>query len=149
MRESLGDQRTTHLRAFLDENQHFLPSKSEANLTHADYDPANMLVKKIDARYQVVAILDWEFAFSGTYLMDIGMFLRYSHKLPEVYETNFVKGIISEGNPLPDSWKKSAKLMDTICLLSLLYWNPKNERPNLSTDVTLLIQNTLDNWRLY
>ncbi|MDP3562137.1 MAG: aminoglycoside phosphotransferase family protein [Legionellaceae bacterium] len=149
VRESLGEQRAVDLRAFLEENQQFLPGKSEANLTHADYDPANMLVKKIDARYQVIAILDWEFAFSGSYLMDIGMFLRYSHKLPEMYETNFIKGIVSEGGILPKSWKKSVKLMDMICLLSLLYWNPKKERPNLSADVTSLIQNTLNDWRLY
>ncbi len=144
--ESLGIQRADNLRAFLEKNQHFFPKKSEANLTHADYDPANMLVKKTDERYQVVAILDWEFAFSGSYLMDIGIFLRYSHKLPEIYETNFVKGIISGGNTLPKDWKKSAKLMDIICLLSLLYWNPEKERPNLSRDVVSLIQNTLDNW---
>ncbi len=144
--DSLGERRTDTLRGFLEKNQHFLPNKLDSNLTHADYDPANMLVKKIQNRFEVVAILDWEFAFSGSYLMDMGMFLRYSHKLPAVYEASFVKGIISEGNSLPENWKKTVKLMDIICLLSLLYWNPKNDRPNLSSDVVSLIQNTLDCW---
>jgi len=149
IRDSLGEQCVNQLRAFLEKNHSVLLNKSDANLTHADYDPSNMLVKKIGDTYQVVAILDWEFSFSGSYLLDMGMFLRYSHKLPEVYEANFVKGIILEGNSLPDNWKKSAKLMDIICLLSLLYWNPKKDRPNLSSDVALLIQNTLDNWHSY
>lgn len=147
--DSLGKQRADTLRVFLEQNQHYLPNKSDANLTHADYDPANMLVKKIKNRFEVVALLDWEFAFSGSYFLDIGMFLRYSHKLPEIYESSFVKGIISEGNTLPKHWKKSAKLMDVICLLSLLYWNPKKDRPNLSADVASLIHNTLDDWHQY
>lgn len=147
--DSLGASRANTLHDFLKKNQQFLPKKSNANLTHADYDPANILVKKIKNRFEVVAILDWEFAFSGSYLLDIGMFLRYSHKLPKAYESSFIKGIISENSNLPENWKKSAKLMDIICLLSLLYWNPKKDRPNLSTDVVSLIQNTLDNWKNY
>ncbi len=147
--DSLGKQRAIVLHSFLEQNQNYLPNKSNANLTHADYDPANMLVKKIKNRFEVVALLDWEFAFSGSYLLDIGMFLRYSYKLPEIYESSFINGIISEGNALPEHWKKSAKLMDIICLLSLLYWNPKKDRPNLSADVASLIQNTLDSWEQY
>jgi aminoglycoside phosphotransferase (APT) family kinase protein len=147
--ESLGAQRVDHLRFFLEESKHFLPNTSEANLTHADYDPTNMLVKKTGGYYQVAAILDWEFAYFGSYLMDIGIFLRYSHKLPKIHEKNFIEGIVSKDNPLPENWKKSAKLLDIICLLSLLCCNSKKSRPNLSADVTLLIQNTLDNWHLY
>lgn len=94
----------------------------------------------------MVAILDWEFAFSGSYLLDMGTFLRYSHRLPAIYEANFINGITFEGNSLPENWKKSVKLMDIISLLSTLYWNPKKDSPNLSSDVALLIQNTLDNW---
>jgi len=144
--ESLGGKLTDDVQSFIIENQTLLPDKSSANFTHADFDPANMLVKKVKGRYQVSGILDWEFAFSGSYLLDIGMFLRYSHKLPPAYEKKFIEGITSEGNPLPSQWRKSAKLTDIICLLSLLYWNPKKDRPNLSNDVAGLISNTLERW---
>ena len=147
--ESLGNQRVKAVLDLINKNLHFLPTKTDANLTHADFDPANMLVKKVDDRYEIVAILDWEFAFSGSYLLDMGMFLRYSHKLSSTYEMNFINGITASGKTLPGHWKKSAKLMDMICLLSLLYWNPKHERPNLNADVVSLIQNTLDNWDQY
>ncbi len=68
------------------DNAHYFPDKHEANLTHADFDPSNMLVKKINGHYQISAIFDWEFAFSGTYLFDVGLFFRYSYRLPEIYE---------------------------------------------------------------
>lgn len=146
VQESLGLKFVDRLSQFIETNQNYLPNKNYTNLTHADFDPANMLVKKINGHYQISAILDWEFAFSGSYLLDIGMFLRYSHKLPTIYEEKFINGIMSEGETLPENWKKSAKLMDIICLLSLLYWNPKNERPNLNNDVVSLLKYTVDYW---
>ncbi len=97
----------------------------------------------------MVAVLDWEFSFSGSYLLDMGIFLRYSHKLPKLYEAYFIKGLISEGHSLPKHWKKSAKLMDILCLLSLLDQNSKKEQPNVTTDVVSLIQNTQNHWHLY
>jgi len=146
---SLGKKLIGELQSFIIANQSFLPGKTDANLTHADFDPANMLVKKIKGHYQVSGILDWEYAFSSSYLLDIGMFLRYSHKLPRIYENSFIEGITSEGHPLPLEWRKSAKLMDLICLLSMLYWNPKKDRPNLTSDVVGLILNTLKRWDSY
>lgn len=146
VQESLGTKSVDQLSQFIEANQNYLPNKNNANLTHADFDPSNMLVKEVNGHYQVSAILDWEFAFSGSYLLDIGMFLRYSHKLPTIYEEKFIEGIVSEGDALPQNWKKSAKLMDIICLLSLLYWNPKNERPKLNQDVVSLLQHTVDYW---
>ncbi|MFN3234082.1 MAG: phosphotransferase family protein [Gammaproteobacteria bacterium] len=147
--ESLGEALVNCLYDFFDKNKDFLPDKLDANLTHADYDPSNMIVKKINGHYEVIAILDWEFSFSGSYLLDLGQFLRYSHKLPEAYEHHFIRGMFSEGTPLPEHWKKSAKLMDMICLLSLLYWNSKKDSPNLVADVVGLIQNTIENWSTF
>ena len=118
----------------------------EANLTHADYDPANMLVKMVNGEYKIAAILDWEFSFAGTYLLDIGTMLRYAHKLPICYEKNFIKGIESLGSPLPSKWKKKAKLMDLLCLLQLIHSNPLAERPKLNRDVVSLIADTVKYW---
>jgi len=39
--------------------------------------------------------------------------------------------------------------MDSINLLNLLYWNPKNERPNLNKDVVSLLKNTVNNWEQF
>ncbi len=149
VKENLGSVLTHNVMDLVNTYSDILPKENEANLTHADYDPANMLVKKIDNRWKIVAILDWEFAFSGTYLMDMGMMLRYSHKLPTCYETDFIAGIQESGFHLPNNWKKQSKLMDLICLLNLVRFNPASERPNLNRDVVSLIKHTVENWKSF
>ncbi|MBX3710080.1 MAG: aminoglycoside phosphotransferase family protein [Gammaproteobacteria bacterium] len=126
-----------------------LPDENEANLTHADYDPANMMVTEVNGKWKIAAILDWEFAFAGTYLLDIGMMLRYSHRLPSYYENNFITGITSNGFYLPEEWKKQAKLMDLLCLLQLVHYSPFAERPKMNRDVVSLIADTIRNWETY
>ncbi len=123
-----------------------MPDKNNANLTHADYDPANILVRQIGDKWKIAAILDWEFALASTYLLDMGMMLRYSHRLPDYYEESFIAGIQSKGFQLPSQWKKQAKLMDLLCLLQLTQFNPVAERPNLNRDVVSLIADSVNNW---
>jgi aminoglycoside phosphotransferase (APT) family kinase protein len=144
---SLGQPLVLKLRALATENSYLFADLETANLTHADYDPANMLVKKIHGRWKISAILDWEFAFAGTYLMDMGIMLRYSHKLPDCYEKQFIAGIQAHGEPLPLTWKKQSKLMDLLCLLQLIHDNPATQRPKLNADVKSSIQCTSDNWQ--
>jgi Ser/Thr protein kinase RdoA (MazF antagonist) len=146
VQESLGPQLCEHLSQLLETYQQYLPSKYEANLTHGDFDPSNILVNKANGQYQVAAILDWEFTFSCTYFLDMGMFLRYSHHLPCEYATNFIAGLNAEGNILPPYWQISTKLMDLINLLHLLVFNRKIERPKLNDDVVSLIGHTVTNW---
>jgi len=142
VRESLSTSVLVELEQIFYESVPFLPKPNEANLTHADFDPANMLVTKTNATWQVSAILDWEFSFAGSYLMDMGLMLRYAHKLPHIYEDSFLKGIKDSGAQLPSTWKATAKLMDLLCLLQLLYYNPFAERPLMNRDVVELIENT-------
>lgn len=139
---SLHDAVCTLVRTYA----HIVPDTKEGNLTHADYDPANILVAPCDGLWKVAAILDWEFAFVGTYLLDIGQMLRYSHKLPDYYEASLVAGVQSEGFILPKMWKKQAKLMDLLCLLSLVRHNPCSQRPNINRDAASLIAHTVQHW---
>lgn len=149
VKDSLGNSLHSAVQAFIKKNASLLPNENDANLTHADYDPANMLVKQVDGRWKIVAILDWEFAFAGTYLLDMGMMLRYSHKLPACYEKEFIAGIQEDGFTLPPHWRKQAKLMDLLCLLQLAHYNPISARPKTNRDVVSLIADTLNNWKLF
>ena len=149
VRSSLGETLRKAVLQLVTENHFILPDINEANLTHSDYDPANMLAKQMGDTWKIAAILDWEFAFAGTYLLDIGLMLRYSHKLPDCYEKNFIKGIETSGSPLPANWKKQAKLMDLLCLLQLTHYNPVEERPNTNKDVVSLIAYTVKNWNQF
>lgn len=146
---SLGHSLLDSVQELVEKNAYLLPELDDANLTHSDYDPANIMVKQINGRWKIAAILDWEFAYSGTYLMDIGLMLRYSHQLPHYYEKKFIEGIQSNGYQLPSNWKKQAKLMDLLCLLQLAHYNPYSERPNLNRDVISLIKNTVNHWHLF
>lgn len=149
VKESLDNNLLNAVLCLVNENASLLPDENNANLTHADYDPANILVTQVDNQWKIAAILDWEFAFAGTYLLDIGMALRYSHKIPAYYENSFIDGIQADGFQLPITWKKQAKLMDLLCLLQLAHYNPVTERPKLNRDVVSLIADTVNNWNLF
>jgi aminoglycoside phosphotransferase (APT) family kinase protein len=62
VQESLKPEVLKELKAIIQQFKQFLPSTKEANLTHADFDPANILVKKKDNQWKITAFLDWEFA---------------------------------------------------------------------------------------
>ncbi len=149
VKESLGESLRAKVVDLVNSNQNLLSNNKDANLTHADFDPANMIVKKTEGKWKIAAILDWEFSFSGTYLLDIGMMLRYSHKLPQCFESQFIAGIQKEGFILPPLWKKQAKLMDLLCLLQLAHYNPFTERPKMNEDVISLIADTVDHWESF
>lgn len=51
---------------------------SQSCLVHGDFGKRNILVKKDPDRWAVAAVLDWEFAISGSPLVDIGH--RFSGK---------------------------------------------------------------------
>jgi len=119
--QSLGHDLLNATKKLVQCNLHYIPNPNDANLTHGDYDPANIIVQKTNNTWKIAGIIDWEFAFSATYLLDAGMMLRYSHKLPSIYEEKFVEGYQHSGHKLPKEWKKSAKMMDLICLLQLIH----------------------------
>lgn len=141
---TLGKKLCQQVLKWVQQHQDCLASLDHPNLTHADLDPANILVKEVNDTYQITALLDWEFCFSGSYLMDVGHFLRYSHKLPSIYKNNFIKGLCSDGSKLPADWELKSKALDLLCLLNLLYLNPKAKRPKLNKDVLGLINHTVN-----
>lgn len=137
---SLGKELMSKVNNFISMNKNYIPDILNANLTHADFDPANMIVAHQNGRWKVTAVLDWEFALASTYLLDMGLFLRYSQRLPAFYRKGFIQGVESAGEPLPDGWEISARLMNLLCLLQLLYYNPPEQRPSLNADVVSLIR---------
>ncbi|MEN8237199.1 MAG: phosphotransferase, partial [Pseudomonadota bacterium] len=144
--EPLGDQLVHQLMDIAGSSHEILSElASHRNLTHADYDPANILVCKDGEEWKISGILDWEFALSSTYYMDIGLMLRYAHRLPKCFQDSFVRGI-QEGNPqlLSSDWEVRAKLIDLVCLLSLCAANPPDKRPQMYGDIKNLLQRTCE-----
>lgn len=107
---------TGRVRRFADAWTHALASvASERALVHCDYNGANLLV----AGGRVTAVLDWEFAMSGTSLWDIGNMLRHFAHRPEVHSP-FIEGFRADGGRLPERWRELAALLDIMNLADMI-----------------------------
>ncbi len=143
--QHLGPTLTRHLRNFLKDNAHYFDAiKAARSLVHSDFKGFNILVRQLDNRWNVSTVLDWEFAFAGSPLVDIGNMLRYSHLYPAIFEQEFINGYREQGGMLLQDWKKIAKLVDLLSLCEFL--NSPTPRDALCQEVTGLIINTLNHW---
>jgi aminoglycoside phosphotransferase (APT) family kinase protein len=110
----------------------------DTTLQHSDYKPWNLRGR--DGR--IAAVLDWEFAFSGPRLNDIGNFIRYSDRQPPEYLTRFAAGYQAGGGALPGDWFRLARLQDLIAIGFFFERAPVD--PAIPRDVVPLIERTVD-----
>ncbi len=92
--------------------------RGSRRLVHADYNPKNLLATRRAGRWQVAAVLDWEFAYSSSPLFDLGNMLRVAR--PVGYEAAFVNGFSAAGGELPADWRRLAHALDLYSLASFL-----------------------------
>lgn len=140
VQNALGDSMINQIKEIFQTHRHHLPDESDAILVHGDFDPANILVHQIDGKWQISAILDWEFAFSGSFLWDVANMLRYAHKMPETYTKSFLKGLEKEGVELPENWRLTIALCTISSLLDIVSRQSNQECPNQNQDICQLIQ---------
>jgi len=93
---------------------------NEARLVHGDFNKRNLLVRRAAGRWHVAAVLDWEFAVSGSPLGDIANFLRYERAARPVAEPHFSAGYVRAGGRLPHDWRRLALLVDLVALCESL-----------------------------
>ena len=111
---------------------------SPPSLLHADYKPWNLLA----GEDTVTAVLDWEFAFAGTPMNDLGIFLRYRERERPEYTRGFIAGYRDGGGRLPDDWPRLSRLIDLISLCGFL--DREQDDPTRTSDVQQLIAATLE-----
>ena len=98
-----------------------LPSlQTDSSLVHNDFGNRNILVREVNGVWAVAAILDWELAFSGSPLLDVGNFLRYELEAMPLREPYFSRAFVEHGGHLPDNWKSIVKLIDLTGLVECL-----------------------------
>jgi aminoglycoside phosphotransferase (APT) family kinase protein len=95
-------------------------ANAEVSLVHGDFNSPNILVRHERGSWRVAAILDWEFAFAGSILCDIGNMLRYERPTQSRYEPHFSRGLLDGGWRAPDDWFLRARLADLPALCELL-----------------------------
>ncbi len=115
----------------------------QTQLVHGDFSKRNVMVRFTEGRWKVAAILDWEFALSGTPLVDLGRFLRYERKSRPVAEPEFSIGYLGAGGKLPRDWRKLARLIDLTALSESL---THAELPDaVLTELVELVHATVEN----
>jgi Ser/Thr protein kinase RdoA (MazF antagonist) len=112
---ALGTRATAIRRAWDRHDARLRAATSRAVLTHGDFKPAN--VKWLPAPRDVV-VFDWEFAWSGPALMDVGQTFRWG--TGTAFRDAFVAAYRAEGGDFPDDWEAIAPLLDLFHLTGLL-----------------------------
>ncbi|MFZ0634002.1 MAG: phosphotransferase [Candidatus Acidiferrales bacterium] len=92
----------------------------DACLVHGDFGKRNLLVRNVEGKCTVVAVLDWEFAVSGSPLADLGHFLRYERISRPLVEPHFSNGYLFAAGKLPQNWRQLARLVDLAALCESL-----------------------------
>lgn len=135
----LTDKIRDNITRLMTKNQDLLSTLPETNLVHADFDPSNILVDQRDGQVYLSAVLDWEFAFSGSTLCDVANMLRYAHKMPPLYQSAFLEGLTQGGYPLTDHYSTTIDLLNLISLIDCLARADPKNRPNQILDICDLI----------
>lgn len=110
-------------------------------LVHADYKRSNLLLRRSAATWKVCAVLDWEFAFAGPPLIDVGLFLRAGEALPAGFREAFAAGYREAGGELPSEWLRLSRLLDLISQMTFL--DDPRDRPRLVTETTRVVEETV------
>ena len=106
------------LRALAAADEPFAARAAGASqLVHSDFNPKNLLVA---ADGSVSAVLDWEFAFSGSPLTDIGNMLRFREDYPPRFGGAFIAGYQDAGGRLPPDWREISEALDLYALADFL-----------------------------
>lgn len=114
--------RTTYdsLKKFILDNRKSIEDiQNQASLVHGDFNQKNILVHKYGGKWQVSGILDWEYAFSGSPLVDFGNFFRFEDEVP-AYQEHLVTAYLEQGGILESNWEYKAKVLDLLPMMEFL-----------------------------
>ncbi len=110
-------------------------------LVHGDYKRSNLLLAPAGATWSVTAVLDWEFAFAGPPLVDIGLFLRAGNALPTGFRDAFAGGYRDAGGQLPAEWLRMSRLVDLLSQVTFL--NDPRDLPRVIAETTNVVEETI------
>jgi aminoglycoside phosphotransferase (APT) family kinase protein len=142
VRERLGEELAERALARVrSKREVYWSIPNSTRLIHCDYNLKNILIRKVGSAWKVVGVLDWEFAVSGSPLVDIGNFLRFEDELPPGFSEAFIQGYLSNSIGLPSNWREIARLFDLAAMVNFLAG--KEEAPKTFRTAVLVIANTV------
>jgi aminoglycoside phosphotransferase (APT) family kinase protein len=136
--ERLGPLRD-QLWDFLERAHHRYPQSLPPHLVHGDFNPSNILVAPDG---EISAILDWEFAHSGSVWADVGNLLRYRGiALPNSVKLQLLEGLRDGGFSPPKDWYTRSLLADLASALEFL--SSAEDKPQTHARAISQIRGTL------
>jgi len=142
-RKRLGDELADALWRRLEENAVRLCALDDtARLVHGDFGGRNILVAPDEGGcWRVSALIDWEAAFSGSALWDVGSLFRYHRRYSEIFRQLFEQGYRDAGGTLPEDWFRIARLIDSTRLVET--FNEERELPIVFSECRELIDSVV------
>ena len=112
-RGRLGNELADALRHLLSAGRGPLTALDHGrSLVHGDLNGRNILVAPgSDDDWRVTALLDWEAAFAGSSIWDLGSLFQYSGRYTESFRARFECGYREAGGALPEDWWRIARLL--------------------------------------
>ena len=149
-REALGGFIADGFLTLLRESASSLePVATESSLVHSDFNGKNLvLARTLEGAPRVEAVLDWEFAFSGPPLADVGNMLRRQERMPAVFVDGFSGGFHAGGGALPPGWRSIAAALDAMALLDFLDRGAIGEHGPMYPEACTLIEEAVTRGQL-
>lgn len=141
----LGQTYTERLTRLVEKNTAYLAKlPDDGKLVHADFKGPNILVYQAEDGWRVAAVLDWEFAYAGSPMSDVGTILRHQARFNPAFKQPFIDGFAANGGNLPLDWEKAARLLDLLNLCDFL--NQPEPDATLQHEVSGLIRTTIETY---
>jgi aminoglycoside phosphotransferase (APT) family kinase protein len=114
------------------------------SLIHGDFGGSNILVRQDAQGWRTAAILDWEFAFSGTPFFDLGNLLRPPLGSLAGVGQAIEAGYRDAGGLLPPEWRRMSDLVELISWAEFLA--RPNCGPKLAADARAMIRRVMNDF---
>lgn len=139
VKQRIGNELYKRIRQFIVDKQEFISIIDRyRSFVHSDFRPANMLVDK----YNQIYFVDWESAWWGYTLVDIGQFFRYIKFFNDTHINLFQQTYNTFANKnIPDNWFDLSVFIDLVNPLQLLSIN--QETPIRNADLINIIEEKL------
>jgi aminoglycoside phosphotransferase (APT) family kinase protein len=133
LQRRLGAERCRRLHQSLIHRADLHQPSVTHQLCHSDFNQKNFLIRRdVNGRHHLAAVLDWEFAFSGSSVIDIGNLLRFEHESPAVESSWFADAYRAAGGHLDKAWREQALFADLLAQCAFLI-NPEELTKTFTT----------------